>query len=237
MKNCIPLICLAFGVSLNSHAALVFTEDFESPFSIDFTTTGTTAFGGATPNVVVGEWFSSTQTVNTGNGVLGFGSLNTNNRGRGAGVWLDTTSWDVGTVTVSFEISNYTGDASATPFYQAYSATGVGATGSVSFDLHTGSGFSEPTVSGTAATGSIGPRNTINGDDNYAFTFDYTGAEENIALIFFNRDGPATAQPTFSLDNLSVNTVPEPSTATLLLGMAAAGLFYRGKRHRQGFQD
>ena len=95
-------------------------------------------FGGGTPDVVVGDWFGSAQTTGVGNNVLTLNQLQ-DNRFRGSGIWLDTAGWATGTVTVEVDVTSYTaGTDGAETLFQAYSATGVDASNSVSLDLHGG---------------------------------------------------------------------------------------------------
>ena len=148
-------------------------------------------------------------------------------RSRGAGIWLDTSSWVAGTYCVEFDILDYAaGGTGSESFFQAYAATGVTATSTVSFDIHNG-GNTDPIVAATvpATIGTTGARNTITGNATAAkFTFDYTVGED-IALIFHNTSGTTGAMPVYSIDNLTVS-VPEPSSAALL-GLGGLALIIR----------
>ena len=123
-------IVFAAGIALlmagNARADMVvFIEDFDGVTQT--TSNGALALGGATPNVVAGDWFGSSQTPGVDDDVLTLGIL-TDNRFRGSGVWLDTTGWAAGTVTVEVDVANFVAGADTTLIFQAYAATGVDAT-------------------------------------------------------------------------------------------------------------
>lgn len=226
-------ILYTLGVSLliagGAQAAVVFTENFNGQ-SLGETGSGGIVLGGASPDVAVGEWFGGINGVAI-NDELQFTDIG-GNRGRGAGVWLDSSAWTNGTVTVKFDILDFVdAGAGSAAFYEAYYATGVDASSTVSLDVH-GNGSSEPVAAstGTATIGMIGARTTIAGNATQAeFTFDFTG-QGNIALVFYNRDGAASNQPAYSVDNLTV-AVPETSSTALLLGLAAASLLFIRRRN------
>lgn len=221
-------ILYTLGVSLliagGAQAATVFTENFNGQ-SFSDTNTVPIVFGGASPDVAAGAWFGSSVSGNVSmDNELQLKDPGATNRGRGAAIWLDSSAWSLGTATVTFDILDYGGSGEAV--FQAYYANGVDGSSSVSFDLH-GNQASLPVtaVTGSATIGTIGARNTITANETQAsFTFDFTG-QENIALVFWNRN-----QQTWSVDNLTV-TVPEPATSGMLFGLVGlSALFIRRRK-------
>jgi len=175
-------------------------------FSITSKTGGVSELGGATPQVTYGQFFSSNDHVDDIGTTLNFTSDGAANRTRGAGVWLDTTYWVAGTVTVTFDISGFvaaTGDGSGS-FFQTYTASGVNGTDAVGVDMK-GSFNAGVVLSGTATSGTLGGVTTITGNGTLTYTFDYDG-EEEIGLFFVHQATNATGGTTaaFSLDNLRV---------------------------------
>lgn len=219
----------ALSISTSATAAIVFTENFDGK-SFDHQTANDARLGGAAPEIAVGDWFSSS------NGAAMNNEIQLTNfadgKSRGAGIWLDSSAWANGTVTVKFDILDYiAGGVDSESFFQAYYANGVNLTDSgVGIDTHGGGGADPATVvEGTATIGTIGARNTITSNATQAtFTFNFTG-EENIALVFHNMSGATGAMPIYSVDNLTVDTIPEPSS-TALLGLGGLALILRRRK-------
>jgi hypothetical protein len=230
-------ILYTLGVSLliagGAQAATVFTENFNGQ-SFDYTSKVGVVLGGASPNVAVGDWFAATSFVAI-NDELQFTNAG-DNRGRGAGIWLDSSAWTIGTVTVKFDILDYVAPdpvSTSESFFQAYYANGVdGSSSTVSLDVN-GNGAADPATAftGSATIGTIGDKHLFTANATQAeYTFNFTG-QENIALVFYNKDGGATSQPIFSVDNLTVNTVPEPATSGMLFGLVGlSALFIRRRK-------
>lgn len=216
------------SVSISATAAVVFTEDFSSSTLTE--NRDVIELGGATPEVVAGQWFSSTNGIAINN-ELQLTNFN-ENRSRGVGIWLDSSTWDIGAVTVAFDVLDYVvGGSDSESFFQAYFADGVNSTDSaVGFDVHAGGGVDpQLSVTGSTIAGLIGDRNTITANVTQAtFTFNFTG-EENIGLVFHNMSGVTGSMPVYSVDNLTVTTVPEPSSA-ILLALGGIGLLTHRRR-------
>ena len=230
------LACAAGIVLLmagSANADCVYDTDFTGDtYSQD---TGNIVFDDGTTTAIE-TWFGSNNGVGIGTAPddLSFNNT-TQNRYRGTGVWLDTTGWLPGLVTVDVDVSNYVSGADTDIFFQAYSATGVDATNTVSLDLHGAAGLAgAPMATGTATIGTLGAQQTItaNGTD-VPFTFTYNGTDDFVALTFVQENvAGGTAFGSANLDNLKVNTtsaVPEPSSLALL----TAGFGMIGLRRRR----
>ena len=219
---------LAMMLASSAGADLVYSTNFTTSYT---TGSGALVLGGGSADVTAGDWFGSSQTTGVGSDVLTLNIL-TDNRYRGAGVWLDTTGWATGLVTVEIDVTSYTaGTDGATSFFQAYAATGVVGTNSVSLDLHASPTGAILGQTGTATISALGTEQLITGTGtDVPFTFTYTGAEQFVGLVFANNNPNVTPNAdigaTVVLDNLSVNTVPEPSSL-VLLGLGAIFLIRR----------
>lgn len=221
----------------HARADLIFSEDFAPPTTvINNGKADAWEFGGANPDVGVEQWFSARTTISLASEALAFGPDTQGSRSRGAAVWLDSSAWNTGTVTVTFDVSGYTaGTNDAESWFQAYAATGVNATDLVSLDLHQSTANGVATAAtGSATIGTIGGQFNFSGNGtDLTTTFDFTG-QDNIALVFNNFSGLPTGGDlaTFSIDNIMVNTaaVPEPSSFALLGGAFA---FFAARRRRR----
>ena len=87
--------------TLSSQAAVVvYDTDFTGD---DYTqNTGDIVFDDGT-TTAVDEWFGSNNGIGINAGDLSF-SNSTQNRYRGVGIWLDTTGWATGPVTVEVDV-------------------------------------------------------------------------------------------------------------------------------------
>ncbi|MEP4077292.1 sulfatase-like hydrolase/transferase [Haloferula sp.] len=218
MKTLLFLTSAVVASALSVQAqtsTVVYTEDFDS-FTVTSSGSGAHELGGATPDVTYSQWFSSSNYVNDSGSTLNFTSDANANRTRGAGVWLDTTGWTNGTVTVTFDISGFvasTGPGSGS-FIQAYTASGVDGTNAVGVDIH-GSFNAGVVTSGTApaSISTLGGTTEITADGTaLTHSFIYSG-EPEIGLCFVhqsvNVEGTTAA---FSLDNLTASIGPTPVT-------------------------
>lgn len=224
LKNilCVAGIVLLMTTSANSQ--LVFSTNFDGE-AFGHQQPNGSLFGGPTPQIGFESFFAASNgaaiTDNgdaAGNDELQLTNFNTS-KSRGAGVWLDSSTWAVGTVTVEFDVLDYApGGVDSESFFQVYSADGVDAINGVNIDLHGAGGLdpiAAPQAGSTATIGAIGPKNLITADATAAsFTFNFTG-QANIALVFHNKSAATdTAQPVYSVDNLTVTV--SGSTGTLL---------------------
>jgi len=198
-------------LSVSTRKILVFSENFNGQ-TITHTDTGPVEFGGASPEVAVGQWFAALNYVAIDNELQLTNYADS--RSRGAGIWLDSSGWAIGTVTVTFDVLDYAvGGLDSESFFQAYYANGVDASSSVSFDVH-GGGGEDPAIAstGSATIGTIGARNTITANATQVeFTFNFTG-QDNIALVFHNMSSATdTTMPVYSVDNLTAIITPAPA--------------------------
>lgn len=230
MKNAFLIGGITLSSALASQAALVFTEDFSGTYT---NTNGATTFDGTT--IAPESWFGSSNGVSITAGDLTLGNT-TQNRYRGAGVWLDTTGWTTGTVTVSFEASNFAEGINSDAIFQVFAANGVDATNTVSLDLHGAQGLDgSPVATGTATIAMLGSEQAFTGSttatpSTESLTFSYNGTDQYIALVFANSNGVTTGTGnTVDIDNLTVNTIPEPSSA-VLLGLGGLALMVRRRK-------
>lgn len=218
MKNTVIFAGVIVASTLSSQADLVYSTDFVGD---EYTqnTEGVVFDNGTT--TAAEEWFGTNNGVGISGGDLSFANGSAN-RFRGAGVWLDTTGWAAGLVTVEVDVANFVLGADTSIVFQAYAATGVDVTNTVSLDLH-GAPSNAPGLdsTGTATIAALGAEQyvTANGID-VPFTFTYNGTDDFVALTFgqVNVVG-GTEFGSADLDNLTVNTVPEPSTYALLAGL------------------
>lgn len=236
MKNTLINTGVLAASVLVAQAATVYTEDFSTSVydEADNDSSNAIFFGGANPGVSEGDWHGARTLVFINNGSLTFGTQTNTARFRGAAAWLDSSAWELGIVTVTFDVSEYTdGTNDFETFFQAYAADGVNATDSaVSLDLHQSAVTGvATTATGSAAIAAVGSQFNFsaNGTDLTA-TFDFTG-QENIALVFANSSGTPEGgeMGTFNIDNISVDTVPEPSSAALL-GLGGLALLVRRRK-------
>ena len=234
-------IACAAGIVLLMAGSVQADEVFSTDFNDGATAfpynggSGAFVLGGATPDVVAEDFFGSTNGVNLSGGDLTF-SNSTQNRFRGSGVWLDTTDWATGPITVAVDVANFVAGADTELIFQAYAATGVDASNTVSFDLHGAvSNGASPVATGTATIAALGDEQTITANGTAVpFTFDYNGTDEFVALTFVQSNAVGgTAFGSADLDNLTVNdsatSVPEPSS----LSLVAVGLGLIGVRRRR----
>ncbi|SMP43610.1 PEP-CTERM protein-sorting domain-containing protein [Neorhodopirellula lusitana] len=234
LKNIACAAVIVLMMAGNASAALVYSTDFTTSYT---TSNAALDLGGATPDVVAGDWFGSSQTPGVAGDVLTLGILG-DNRFRGSGVWLDTTGWATGLVTVEVDVTSYTaGTDGATTFFQAYAATGVDATNLVSLDLHSGPDVDPTGSTGTATISALGSDQLITGaGTDVPFTFNFNGTDQFVGLVFANNNPNVTPNAntgaTVVLDNLTVDVtaVPEPSSVALFLGGIGV-LAMRRRRH------
>lgn len=207
----------------------MYTTDFVGD---EFTqNTGATVFDNG-PTTAVDTWFGTNNGIGIGGGDLSFNN-STNNRFRGVGIWFDTTTWSAGLVTVEFDVANYVAGADTTLLFQAFAATGVDAANTVSLDLHGSAGAigGNPLGTGTATISALGSQQNITADGtDIAVTFTYNGTDDFIALTFAQQNASGgTVFGSADIDNLTVNTIPEPSS-TALLGLGGLALILRRRK-------
>lgn len=211
-------------------------EVYSTNFSVGYaSSTDATSFDGTT--IAPESWFGSVNNVGVASDVLSLNNTSSN-RFRGSGVWLDTSTWGAAaTVTVSFEVTNFTAGTDSAAIFQVYAANGVDASNIASLDLHGAESLSTTAdaSTGTASIGQIGSNQTITGSTNAtpsieSVTFAYNGTDQYIALVFANLNGATGTGNTLTIDNLTVS-VPEPGTYALLAGLT--GLAFVMLRRRQ----
>jgi hypothetical protein len=205
-----------------AQATTVYTENFDAA---DFTVESRDPIelGGAKPAIDTGEWMGSHADAAMTT-ALDLSQVDSKNRFRGGAVWLDTAGWAVGTVTVKFDVSNWAAGVNGSAYYQTLTATGVDAANSVSIDLSAGPYGAAFAQAGTAVI-SAGAQNVVAGNGTQSFTFNYTGAEQYVGLLFGVVSGTENGDQTgaMSVDNLTVTTttpkpaaIPKPATIGIL---------------------
>ncbi|MGZ0655729.1 PEP-CTERM sorting domain-containing protein [Coraliomargarita sp. W4R72] len=242
IKNIAFLAGAAVASTLSLQAANVYTLDLSSGTnSADAGGhfLGDTGVGGDT-QVVYDEVFGSTSaSVSVTNGVGAAGTINLleeaadTSRFRGAGVWVDSSSWGAGTVTVTFDISNFAETNAGTSVFQAYSQVGALPTvgNGVTLDLH-GGDAAVTSAQGTAVLNTIAGTTAITGNGtglSYSFVSD--GTAEGVALTWTSTYAGAGATDVFSVSNVAIDVVPEPGTYALLAGLT--GLVFVMVRRRR----
>ncbi|MDF7808051.1 hypothetical protein P4E94_11425 [Pontiellaceae bacterium B12219] len=225
MKKTIWTAGVAMMVVGLAQASLVYSTDFSVPYNSG---NGAFVLGGATPDISTNEWFGSSNGVGVNNDVLTLGNTSAN-RFRGSGIWLDAAGWATGLVTVKVAAADFSAGTDSEAIFQAYAATGVDASNSVSLDLHGAqSTGADPIATGTATIGALGAEQYINANGTATFTFNYNGTDQYIGLVFANSNDPSTGTGnTVVLDNLTVNTIPEPATMGLIAAFGGGLLFIR----------
>ncbi|WPJ95680.1 PEP-CTERM sorting domain-containing protein [Coraliomargarita algicola] len=230
MKNKLILASAVLASTLSSSAALVYSTNFTGD---DYTQTSTAVVFDNGTTTAVEEWFGSTNGIGIADGDLTLGNT-TENRFRGAGVWLNASTWAAGTVTVEFDAANFTAGTDSKAIFQAYAANNVDASNTVSLDLHGNflSADGLPVATGSASIALLGTQQEITGNGNIAFTFTYNGTDDFIGLVFANLNAQSTGTGnTVDIDNLTVSTIPEPGTYALLAGLT--GLAFVMVRRRR----
>lgn len=228
----LTMIAILLICTRPSEAAVVYFEDFDGSFVVS-TSAGVHVFDGST----TGSWFSSNNGVDTAGDTLNFTTFEgNNNRTRGAGVWLDTSAWELGVITVEFEVEApfIAGIDNGSAYIQAYTASGVDATNALGVDIHGNAALASNVVSvqtGTPTFSTIGGQTIIGGTGSVVHTFTYAG-EEEIALMFINHatTDSNSRNLVFSIDDLSVSTIPEPSSLLLLGFGSLSFLSYRDRK-------
>lgn len=224
MKKQLFLAGALVATTLSSQAqTVVYSTDFNITPAYN-SDNGAFTLGGSgvsATDIGVEEWFGSSNGVGIDGVDLTLGNTSAN-RFRGSGVWLDTSTWGAaGTVTVEFDVTNFTLGTDSDAVFQVFAANGVDASNAVSLDLHGAqSTGADPLATGTASIAMLGTQQTIvsNGVDQQ-LTFTYNGTDQYIALVFANSNAAGTGTGnTLDIDNLSVS-VPEPSTYALLAGL------------------
>lgn len=230
MKKILWAAAVAMMVSGVAQAALVYSTDFTTGYKSGGS--GAHVLGGAAADVAAEDWFGSTNGVNLDGTDL---TLNngSQNRYRGAGVWLDATGWATGLVTVEIDVANYVAGADTTFSFETYAANGVDSANSVSMDLHAGvSAGAGLAQTGSATIAQFGTEQTVTADGTATFTFDYNGSDDYVALVFAQRNAEGgTAFGYVDFDNLTVNTIPEPATLGMLGFGAVLALAIRRKMY------
>ena len=232
MKNLILIGGVTLTTAVSSQAAVVYTDDFSGSYTAE---SGVTIFDGTT--IAPGSWFGAND-VGVSGGVLNLG-VASENRSRGSAVWVSTAGWEAGTITVEFDVTNYTaGSQGAIAFFRAYGASGVDASNTVGMDPQgPGSAGIVLSSTGSASIGVIdtGVLITSNGNDQTA-TFTYNGTDEYVALLFGTNSPNVGGSPNIgafaTIDNLVVSDtamIPEPSS-TALLGLGGLAFILRRRK-------
>ena len=223
MQKKIPYLILAclIGTTIASQGSLVFTEDFNPAVVPDATGTGLIYFNGSADEY----WVGASNLVNYSGDLTLDGQGLSGGRGRGAVVWLDPSSWVGGTAVIAFDVSGYSAIPGAQTYFQASYASGLGGANDAGFDVHQPFGTDLNTNDrGTATMGTLGARNVITGNGNYASNFVYSG-NQWVALAFY------TTGEVASFDNISLTAVvPEPSSTLGLLALVTSAFFRRRRR-------
>lgn len=172
---------------------------------------------------------------------------NANARARSMGVFvsLDALIGDSDTFTYSFDVSNFVGgSAGDSVTFEIYEVRDLGAADDNYLRLSLGDNsdlaaldtfftqvnaddsFSgadaNPVLSGISSVGVTG-NGTIGG--SFDVSNGYAGVENSYLFLSWTSSSAAggLTNPSFSLDNLNVSSVPEPSVFALLSGMVALG--------------
>ena len=224
MKNKIPLIKrVAYAATLvllmagSAEASLVFSTDF----NVDYNNPDNRPFvlGTSGADVVATQFFGASQNVAV-NPALAFNNT-VQNRYRGVGVWLDTSSWATGLITVDIEATAFTSAADTSIVFQAFAANDVNLSNDgVSLDLH--EGVSGPALArvGDGTIALLGEAQNIEDTGINTFTFNFNGTDQFVGLTFGQSNASGGSLfGSATLDNLTVNdsavSVPEPSSLTL----------------------
>ncbi|MGJ8651603.1 MAG: PEP-CTERM sorting domain-containing protein [Opitutaceae bacterium] len=227
--------------------AQIYTQDFSAAITTVDAGAGSAYFGtDGTPasNFAVGDFVGA-------NGDLGLavvsealnatGITNGSQRSRGFGVLIDTSGAAAGDYTVSFDVSNYLnpnavdGDSITLNVFE-FENTGTGLVSYIDADqaFNTtdtdGKIFSKFDADDTFSAGNRGVlgAGTITGDGLFELDITITMAGDTGDYLFLNWqlmstefETVSTAGPSFTMDNIAVTSVPEPSTYALLSGLLA----------------
>lgn len=225
------------------------------PNSVRFRYADTDAGDLEEQTVTPGLFFGGTQTgagegvlVSTTGGSLISNGTHAGDRGRGFGVIIDTSAATAGNFTVSFDLSNLTlpNGGAATEEAIGFSLyEGSGVTGGVAnyaaINMGRNNSNGNPltgllTGQGTATTSQIGsPTNlTANGQFSQTFALSEAGSTGDYLMlqwwVWSESTEPITTDlPSFEMDNIVVDTVPEPSSL-FLFGLGGLGFLSRRSR-------
>ena len=244
------LIALTMIAVVNAQTALYLQDFSTDPTIADAPADGTnaTVTYSTTTGWVAGEYFRNTGVAvpnpTTDGGTLDFTGMShakDMKRGSVAGVFVDTSGWATGDVTISFDVASF-------------SMLGVTAGGSANFAIYSGSGAVDAdttsttflrsdgsltfTPLGSASTPTLRGSSAISADGVVSFDLDlgddYGDAGDYVALYWTSvrvggggvkGEGPLAGNygfPGFTVDNIGIEPIPEPATLGILgLGMIA----------------
>ncbi len=206
--------------------------------------TGTGTVMGTNTAGLLGFWQPNTGNAN---GISSFGSdawnfaavTVGNGQHRTSGLLLDLNGLDAGTSTAKFDVSNFVAgtSTSASSNFQVWQFSGLGTVASgntVTVDFGDGNSNNQLDVTTQGASSvSLLSQQLITGNQ-LGFSLDFTttsaSASSYLYLTWNNtKNGTGLTGNAFSVDNLSVTAVPEPSSI-VLMGIGAIGMVFHRKR-------
>lgn len=244
------IVALAF----NAQATVIYDQDFTTaPTLTDNGTNNEAYFGsdetGGSPvnNFAVGDFVysSGNTTAAVNSSAFDFAiTREDRNRSRGFGVIIDTSGESAGAYSLTFDVSNYvsggTGDGITLNVWEARNIGGnnyLNIQHGANNGTRTAPDFSTPRNSddsgGNGANNSLGSQAiTANGAVTYDFTLTEAGGTGDYLYLNWtlNHVSDSGGLPSFTLDNILVSSVPEPSNTFALVVFIMVALIARRRR-------
>jgi len=225
-KKLLFLLITVFAAQFNAIAAVSYTEDFSASSSLPNNTS----------QAYVGGWFGSLATfdtiavatksqINTSTEVLEVRN-DTQNAFRGIGIVINPdTIGGAGDYNLMFDITKFNADSLDSADVSVWAGSGYQANSGNALRLNADIGQLERLG---AATSSILTSESYTGTGTeFTLTFNYDGT--SVLAVFFGSSSGGFPHPEVDYDNISISSVPEPSSSAYLALLTGAMLVRRSR--------